>query len=54
MDKVTGGDLPARIWRDFVTEAEKIMAEPAAPAAVGSSGRAAPPANAVKAAAAGR
>src|SRR5918998_5335660 len=43
MDKVTGGDLPAKIWRDFVIEAEKIMAEPAAPGAVGSSTRAAEP-----------
>lgn len=54
MDKVTGGDLPAKIWRDFVMEAEKIMAEPVAPPAVGSSGRPAPPVKAMKAAAAGR
>jgi membrane peptidoglycan carboxypeptidase len=53
MDKVTGGDLPAKIWRDFVTEAEKIRAEPAAPA-VGSSTRPAPHVKAMKAAAAGR
>ena len=46
MDKVTGGDLPAKIWRDFVIEAEKIMSEPAAPVAVGSSSaRAASPVN---------
>ena len=48
MDQVTGGDLPAKIWRDFAIEAEKIMAEPSAPVAVGNSGRAA---TAVKAAA---
>jgi membrane peptidoglycan carboxypeptidase len=53
MDKITGGDLPARIWRDFVIEAEKIMAEPAAPA-VGSSARPAPPVKAMKAAASRR
>jgi penicillin-binding protein 1A len=54
MDKVTGGDLPARIWRDFVIEAEKIMSEPPAPPAVGSSGKPATAAKALKAAAAGR
>ena len=54
MDKVTGGDLPARIWRDFVIEAEKIMTEPAVPAAVGSSGDQRTAAKAMKAAAAGR
>ncbi len=54
MDKVTGGDLPARIWRDFVIEAEKIMTEPAAPPAVGSSGKPPTPARAIKAAAASR
>ena len=48
MDKVTGGDLPARIWRDFVIEAEKIMAEPAVPPAVGSSGKTATPAKAIE------
>jgi membrane peptidoglycan carboxypeptidase len=52
MDKVTGGDLPAKIWRDFVVEAGKIMAEPAAPVAVGSSTREATPMK--KAVAAGR
>jgi membrane peptidoglycan carboxypeptidase len=50
MDKITGGDLPARIWRDFVIEAEKIKAEPSPPA-TGSSGRTAPPLKAMKAAA---
>jgi penicillin-binding protein 1A len=52
MDKVTGGELPAKIWRDFVTDAEKILAEPAAPA-IGSSGKTAtpPPAKVMKAAA---
>ncbi len=54
MDKVTGSDLPARIWRDFVIEAEKIMTKPSAPPAVGSSGQRAAPARAMKAAAAGR
>ena len=54
MDKVTGGDLPARIWRDFVIEAEKIMTGSAAPPAVGSSGQPAPRVKAMKAAAAGR
>ena len=51
MDKVTGGELPAKIWRDFVTEAEKILAEPTAAPAIGSS---ASPATPVKAVAAGR
>jgi len=32
MDRVTGGDMPARIWHDFVIEAERIMARPNAPA----------------------
>src|SRR4029077_3817460 len=31
-DRVTGGDMPAKIWHDFVTEAERIMATPNAPA----------------------
>ena len=53
MDKVTGGDLPARIWRDFVIEAEKIMTEPPAPPPVGSSGKPPTPAKAMKAAAGG-
>ena len=51
MDKVAGGELPARIWRDFVTEAEKILAEPAPAPAIGSSGR---PATPVKSVTAGR
>jgi penicillin-binding protein 1A len=36
MDQVTGGDLPARIWHDFVVEATRIMKQPPAsgPAAV--------------------
>jgi len=40
MDQVTGGDVPARIWHDFVTEAEHILKHPAAappPALTGSS-----------------
>ena len=32
MDRVAGGDIPARIWHDFVVEAEKIIAKPGAPA----------------------
>ena len=33
MDKVAGGEVPAKIWHDFVVEAEKIIAKPgAAPA----------------------
>jgi penicillin-binding protein 1A len=51
MDKVTGGDLPARIWHDFVGEAGRIRAEPPAPPAVGSSAR---PATAARTAPAGR
>jgi penicillin-binding protein 1A len=32
MDKVAGGEIPAKIWHDFVTEAEKIIAKPGMPA----------------------
>ena len=32
MDKVAGGEIPAKIWHDFVSEAEKIIAKPGAPA----------------------
>ena len=32
MDGVAGGDLPAKIWRDFVEEAERIMSTPIAAA----------------------
>ena len=35
MDGVTGGDIPAKIWHDFVAEAERIMAGDTAPAATG-------------------
>jgi 1A family penicillin-binding protein len=31
-DRVAGGDMPAKIWHDFVSEAERIMAMPNAPA----------------------
>jgi penicillin-binding protein 1A len=31
-DRVTGGDIPARIWHDFVSEAERILARPNIPA----------------------
>jgi penicillin-binding protein 1A len=30
MDGVVGGDIPAKIWHDFVTEAERVIAAPAA------------------------
>ncbi len=33
MDRVTGGDIPAKIWHDFVLQAERIKAQPAAMAA---------------------
>lgn len=47
MQEVTGGDIPARIWHDFVVEAERIMAKTPGPAAgaaalTGSSAGAAP------------
>jgi penicillin-binding protein 1A len=54
-DRVTGGDIPAKIWHDFVTEAERIMATPiasapasaaAAPATGAPSGTAPAPASA--------
>jgi membrane peptidoglycan carboxypeptidase len=32
MDRVAGGEIPAKIWHDFVVEAEKIIAKPGAPA----------------------
>jgi penicillin-binding protein 1A len=32
MDRVVGGDLPARIWHDYVEEAERILSVPAAAA----------------------
>src|SRR5207237_2134739 len=31
MDKVAGGEIPAKIWHDFVIEAEKIIAKPNVP-----------------------
>jgi len=31
MDKVAGGEIPAKIWHDFVVEAEKIITKPNAP-----------------------
>jgi penicillin-binding protein 1A len=33
MDRVVGGDIPAKIWHDFVAAAEPIMAKPNAPTA---------------------
>ena len=39
MERVVGGDIPARIWHDFVAAAEPILAtpQPAAPVATGPS-----------------
>ncbi len=31
-DRVAGGEIPAKIWHDFVTDAERILAKPNAPA----------------------
>jgi penicillin-binding protein 1A len=46
MDGVVGGDIPAKIWHDFVTDAERIVAAPAvAPQApVAAEGTTGPPA----------
>jgi len=47
MDKVVGGDLPAKIWHDYVHQAEQIIAVPVAVAArrqSGASGATAAPA----------
>ncbi|MGE5270215.1 MAG: PBP1A family penicillin-binding protein [Thiohalocapsa sp.] len=38
MDRVAGGDIPARIWHDFVEEAEHILATPAAAGATAAGG----------------
>jgi penicillin-binding protein 1A len=43
MDKVAGGEIPAKIWHDFVVEAEKIIAKPNAPAPEPLTGSAKPP-----------
>src|SRR5438046_7128519 len=43
MDKVAGGEIPAKIWHDFVREAEKIMAQPGAPAPQLLTGSGSPP-----------
>jgi penicillin-binding protein 1A len=43
MDKVAGGEIPAKIWHDFVVEAEKIIATPNAPAPEPLTGSAKPP-----------
>jgi len=43
MDKVAGGDIPARIWHDFVLEAEKTIAKPPAPVSEPLTGSAVPP-----------
>jgi hypothetical protein len=46
MDQVAGGGIPAKLWHDFVTEAERILAKPAAvaqrPAPAAQSGSSAP------------
>jgi hypothetical protein len=34
MDRIVGGDLPAKIWHDYVEEAVRIMSRPVAAAAV--------------------
>jgi membrane peptidoglycan carboxypeptidase len=48
MDRIVGGDLPAKIWHDYVEEAGRIMSRPVAAAAVrqsvASSGTNRPPA----------
>ena len=44
MDKVAGGEIPAKIWHDFVLEAEKIMARPGAPVPEALTGSGKPPA----------
>jgi len=44
MDKVAGGEIPAKIWHDFVLEAEKIMAKPGAPVPEALMGSGKPPA----------
>jgi membrane peptidoglycan carboxypeptidase len=43
MDKVAGGEIPAKIWHDFVVEAGKIMAKPSAPVPEPLTGSAKPP-----------
>jgi membrane peptidoglycan carboxypeptidase len=43
MEHVAGGEIPARIWHDFVVDAEKIMARSNAPAGGALTGSAAPP-----------
>src|SRR5437868_36644 len=46
MDKVAGGEIPAKIWHDFVVEAEKIIAKPnVAPPEPPLTGSAKPPAS---------
>jgi len=50
MDKVAGGEIPAKIWHDFVVEAEKIIATPNAPASEPLTGSAKPPKSAPAAA----
>ncbi len=47
MDRVAGGEIPAKIWHDFVVDAEKIMARPSAPAPGAVAGSATPPQAAV-------
>ncbi len=44
MDSVVGGDLPAKIWHDYVEEAEQIMSTPVAAAPHAAEPKPAPPA----------
>jgi len=43
MEHVAGGEIPARIWHDFVVDAEQLMARSNAPAPGGLAGSAVPP-----------
>jgi 1A family penicillin-binding protein len=43
MDKVAGGEIPAKIWHDFVVEVGKLMAKPSAPVPEPLTGSAKPP-----------
>jgi 1A family penicillin-binding protein len=43
MEHVAGGEIPAKIWHDFVIDAEKIMARSKVPAGGPPTGSAAPP-----------
>jgi membrane peptidoglycan carboxypeptidase len=43
MDGVAGGDIPAKIWHDFVADAERILAAPPQPQLASAAGAAAAP-----------